>query len=168
MGGAASVSRPGQYHAHGGSPNGNIGTGPAVVVGAWAANRKPCLLFTGDGSFGFYPMELETMARLGIPAVVVISNNSSWGMISMSEIYVRAAEIENKGQSNTTLPHMVAYEKMANMFGGHGERVTDPEQILPAIKRAAANGKPSIVNVEVDDVSLSPFIAGYAAQIKPS
>ena len=168
MGGAASVSRPGQYHAHGGSPNGNIGTGPAVVVGAWAANRKPCLLFTGDGSFGFSPMELETMARLGIPAVVVISNNSSWGMISMSEIYVRAAEIENKGQSNTTLPHMVAYEKMANMFGGHGERVTDPEQILPAIKRAAANGKPSIVNVEVDDVSLSPFIAGYAAQIKPS
>jgi acetolactate synthase-1/2/3 large subunit len=168
MGGAVSVTRPGQYHAHGGSPNGNIGTGPGVVVGAWAANGKPCLLFTGDGSFGFYPMELETMARLGIPVVVVISNNSAWGMISMSEVYVRPSEIEQKGQSNTTLPHMVAYEKMAGMFGGHGEKVTDPEQILPAIKRAAANGKPSIVNVEVDDVSLSPFIAGYAAQIKPS
>ncbi|MBT3791155.1 MAG: thiamine pyrophosphate-binding protein [Alphaproteobacteria bacterium] len=168
MSGAVSVNRPGQFHAHASSPNGNIGTGPPVVVGAWAANQKPCLLFTGDGSFGFYPMELETMARLGIPCVVVLANNSAWGMISMSEVYVRPEEIDKQGQCNTTLPNMVAYEKMAEMFGGHGERVTDPDEILPAIRRAAANGKPSIINVEVDDVSLSPFIAGYASQIKPT
>jgi len=113
-------------------------------------------------------MELETMARLGIPCVVVLANNSAWGMISMSEVYVRPEEIDKQGQCNTTLPNMVAYEKMAEMFGGHGERVTDPDEILPAIRRAAANGKPSIINVEVDDVSLSPFIAGYASQIKPT
>jgi acetolactate synthase-1/2/3 large subunit len=168
MGGALTVNRPGQFHGHSGSANGNIGTGPAVVVGAWAANRKPTLLFTGDGSFGFYPMEMETMARLGIPAVIVISNNSAWGMISMVEVYIRADDIAENGQCNTTLPHMVAYEKMAEMWGGHGERVTDPDEILPAIQRAAANGKPSIVNVEVDDVSLSPFIAGYAGMLKPA
>lgn len=168
IGGALAVNRPGQFHSHSGSANGNIGTGPAVVVGAWAANRKPTLLFTGDGSFGFYPMEMETMARLGIPAVIVISNNSAWGMISMAEVYARADEIDSNGQCNTTFPHMVAYEKMAEMWGGHGERVTDPEEILPAIQRAAANGKPSIVNVEVDDVSLSPFIAGYANMLKPA
>jgi acetolactate synthase-1/2/3 large subunit len=167
MGGALKVNRPGQFHGHSGSANGNIGTGPAVVVGAWVANRKPTLLFTGDGSFGFYPMEMETMARLGIPAVIVISNNSAWGMISMSEVYIRSDDIARNGQCNTTLPHMVAYEKMAEMWGGYGERVTDPEEILPAIRRAAANGKPSIVNVEVDDVSLSPFIAGYASMLKP-
>ena len=38
----------------------------------------------------------------------------------------------------------------------------------PAIRRAAENGKPSIVNVEVDQVSLSPFIAGYAKALQPS
>jgi thiamine pyrophosphate-dependent acetolactate synthase large subunit-like protein len=37
-----------------------------------------------------------------------------------------------------------------------------------AIKRAVANGKASIVNVEVDQVSLSPFIAGYAKALQPS
>ena len=62
---------------------------------------------------------------------------------------------------------VLAYEKMAEMWGGHGEKVTDPEEILPAIRRAAATGKVSIVNVEIDDVSLSPFIAGYANMIKP-
>lgn len=168
MGGALTVNKPGQFHSHSGSANGNIGTGPGVVVGAWVANHNPTILFTGDGSFGFYPMEMETMARLGIPVIIVISNNSAWGMISMAETYVRPKEIEEQGQCNVTFPHMVAYEKMAEMWGGHGECVTDPEEILPAIRRAAANGKPSVINVEVDDVSLSPFIAGYANMIKPA
>jgi len=147
MMGATTVRQPGHYHAHSGSANGNIGTGPAVAVGAWAANGKPVLLYTGDGSFGFYAMEMETMARLGIPVVVVISNNSAWGMISLAEQYIRPDEIKEKGQCHTTLPNMVAYEKMAAMWEGHGEKVTDPDEILPAIRRAAANGKPSIINV---------------------
>ncbi len=58
--------------------------------------------------------------------------------------------------------------KMAAVYGGHGECVTDPAEIVPAIKRAARNGKPSIINVEVDKVSLSPVIAGYANMVKPS
>jgi acetolactate synthase-1/2/3 large subunit len=57
---------------------------------------------------------------------------------------------------------------MAAMWDGYGEQVTDPEEILPAIRRAAANGKPSIVNVEVDNESLSPFIAPYAEMVKGS
>ena len=54
------------------------------------------------------------------------------------------------------------------MWDGYGEKVTDPEEILPAIRRATANGKPSIINVEVDNESLSPFIAGYANMVAPS
>jgi acetolactate synthase-1/2/3 large subunit len=164
MGGIATAYRPGQLHATG--PNGTIGTGPGLVVGAWTANRKPVLWYTGDGSFGFYAMEMETMARLGIPVVCVISNDSSWGMISLVEKVIRPEEIEKAGSCNTDLHPMRAYEKMVAMWDGHGEQVTDPEKILPAIERAAANGKPSIVNVEVDNESLSPFIAPNAAMVK--
>jgi acetolactate synthase-1/2/3 large subunit len=164
MGGASTAYRGGQLHATG--PNGTIGTGPGLVVGAWASDRKPVLWYTGDGSFGFYSMEMETMARLGIPVVCVISNDSSWGMISLVEKCVRPKEIEKRGSCNTDLHHMRAYEKMVTMWDGYGEQVTDPEDILPAIKRAAANGKPSIVNVEVDNESLSPFIAPYAEMVK--
>ena len=162
---AATAQRPGQIHSSG--PNGTIGTGPALAVGAWAANRKPVLWYTGDGSFGFYAMEMDTMARLGIPVVCVISNDSAWGMIRLAERYIRPEEIETKGHCNVELHHMRAYEKMTAMWEGHGECVTDPAEIIPAIKRAAANGKPSIINVEVDKVSLSPMIAGYANMVKP-
>ncbi len=161
---ASRATRPGQIHASG--PNGTIGTGPCLAVGAWAANRKPVLWYTGDGSFGFYPMELDTMERLGIPVVCVISNDSAWGMIRLEQRSVRPQEIEKNGQCNTELHHMRSYEKMVSMWGGHGELVTDPKEIVPAIKRAVANGKPSIINVEIDKVSPSPFIGGYAAMTK--
>jgi acetolactate synthase-1/2/3 large subunit len=166
MGLALTAQRPGQLQ-HSGA-NGTIGTGPALAIGAWVANRKPVLWYTGDGSFGFYAMEMDTMARLGIPVICVISNDSAWGMIRLAEKYIRPEEIEARGQCNVELHHMRAYEKMAAMWNGHGECVTDPAEIIPAIKRAAANGKPSIINVEVDKVSLSPFIAGYANMVKPS
>ena len=52
------------------------------------------------------------------------------------------------------------------IWDGHGEVVRAAEEIVPAIKRAAANGKPSIINVEVDHVSLSPMIAAYADMVK--
>lgn len=166
MGIAATARRPGQLH-HSGA-NGTIGTGPALAIGAWVANRKPVLWYTGDGSFGFYAMEMDTMAKLGIPVICVISNDSAWGMIRLVEKYIRPEEVESKGHCNVELHHMRAYEKMAAMWDGHGECVKDPREIIPAIKRARANGKPSIINVEVDKVSLSPFIAGYANMVKPS
>jgi acetolactate synthase-1/2/3 large subunit len=164
MGGASTAYRAGQIHATG--PNGTIGTGPGLVIGAWAATGRPVLWYTGDGSFGFYSMEMETMARLGIPVVCVISNDSSWGMISLLENFIRPEEIAERGPCNTELHPMRAYEKMVAMWDGHGEQVTDPDEILPAIRRAAANGKPSIVNVQVDNESLSPFIAPYAQMVK--
>jgi thiamine pyrophosphate-dependent acetolactate synthase large subunit-like protein len=154
---AVTATRPGQIY--GGSAIGMIGTGPANTIGAWVTNRKPILWYTGDGSFGFYAMEMDTMARLGIPVVCVISNDSAWGMIRLEQKYTWEKEVEERGQCNTELSIMRAYEKMTAMWDGYGEVVTDPEEIVPAIKRAAANGKPSIINVEVDHESLSPFIA---------
>jgi acetolactate synthase-1/2/3 large subunit len=164
MGGASTAYAAGRLHATG--PNGTIGTGPGLVLGAWAATREPVLWYTGDGSFGFYSMEMETMARLGIPVVCVISNDSGWGMISLVEKHVRPDEIAERGQCNTELHPMRAYEKMVAMWDGHGEQVTEPDEILPAIRRAAANGRPSIVNVEIDNVSLSPFIEPYARMVQ--
>ncbi len=165
MGMASCASRPGQIHSTG--PNGTIGTGPALAVGAWVANRRPVLWYSGDGSFGFYAMEMDTMAKLGIPVVCVISNDSAWGMIRLAEKYIRPDEVAEKGHCNVELHPMRAYDKMVAMWDGHGEQVTAPEEIIPAIRRAAANGKPSIINVEVDQVSLSPMIAAYADMVRP-
>jgi acetolactate synthase-1/2/3 large subunit len=105
-------------------------------------------------------MEMDTMARLGIPAVVVISNDAAWGMIRLEEKINSPKEVEAFGHCNTELldaGQIRKYELMTAMWGGHGELVRDPDQIIPAIQRAAANGKPSIINVEVDREVLSSW-----------
>jgi acetolactate synthase-1/2/3 large subunit len=58
------------------------------------------------------------------------------------------------------LEQMRAYEKMAGIWDGYGEKVTDPEEIVPAIQRGFASGRPSIINVEVDNVTTSPSTRG--------
>ncbi|MCP4750785.1 MAG: thiamine pyrophosphate-binding protein [Proteobacteria bacterium] len=161
---ASRARRMGQIHGQG--AEGNIGMGPAFAIGAWVANRKPVLWYTGDGSFGFHGLEMDTMERLGIPVVCVMSNDSGWGMIRFHQRQNRLEEVEENGQCSIELHHMRAYEKIVAMWDGHGETVTNPEDIVPAIKRAAANGKPSIINVEVDKISVSPVIDGYAAMAR--
>ena len=158
------ATRPGQLHGTG--ANGTIGTGAALAIGAWVANRKPVLWYTGDGSFGFHAMELDTMARLGIPVVCVISNDSAWGMIRLRQGRDRPDEIAKRGHANTELAPGRAYEKIVSMWGGHGEAVTDPREIIPAIQRSAANAKPSIINVQVDRESMSPMLAGHGALLR--
>jgi acetolactate synthase I/II/III large subunit len=150
---ATRATRPGQFF--GDTATGSIGLGAGAVIGLWAANRKPVLWYSGDGSFGYHSMEMDTMARLGIPVVCVISNDSGWGMIRFYQDAetLWKEEVEKNGSLATELEHMRAYEKMVSMWDGYGEMVADPANIVPAIKRAVANGKPSIINVEVDKVS---------------
>ncbi len=161
--GTTTASRPGQIHYSG--ANGTIGTGPCLSIGAWVANRKPVLLFIGDGSFGFYAMELETMARFGIPAVCVIANNSSWGQIQLTQNARLPEKVAKNGPCNVQLADMRSYEAMTGMWGGYGEKVIEHDDILPAVRRAAAdalkNNVPAIVNVEIDDEIPSPFLAPY-------
>lgn len=159
---AVKARRPGQILNMG--PNGTIGTGTGFTIGAWAANRKPVLYYTGDGSFGFYPMEFDTFAKLGIPVVCVISNDSAWGMIKLSETLTNPGEVNERGHCGVDLCHMRPYEKMADLWDGYGEQVRRPEDIVPAIERAAATGRPSIINVEVNKQSMSPItkMFGYS------
>jgi acetolactate synthase-1/2/3 large subunit len=42
------------------------------------------------------------------------------------------------------------YDQVVQGLGGHGEFVTEPDQIRPAIERAFASGKPACVNVIMD------------------
>ena len=42
------------------------------------------------------------------------------------------------------------YDKIVEAMGGHGEYVTEPDQIRPALERAFASGKPACINVEIE------------------
>ena len=132
--------RPGSYLATHDSL-GTIGVGVPYALGAKAAAPdRTVVLCIGDGSFGFGALELETAARNNLPFTAVIMNNGSWGNI-------RHEQGRQFSQTNATELSVGSYEKIAEAFGGYGERVEDAANVGPAIRRAIDSGKPAVVNV---------------------
>ena len=136
-------------------PNGCMGVGIPFAMGAQvAAPERQVIAFVGDGSFFMNIQEFDTMVRHDLPVVAVISNNGGW-----------------TGGSNKTpgrtLGRSQRYHDVVEALGGHGELVTDPEEIRPAIERAFASGKPSCVNVHVEEharATTVPF-GGYSTMM---
>lgn len=133
-------------------PNGCMGV--AVPFGLGAKVAKPntqVIVLSGDGSFGMNGMEIDTMVRHKIPAMIVISNNGGWAGLGGMDAG------RDLGYSR--------YDKMAEVFGAHGEFVEKPGDIRAALERAAASGKPSVVNVVTDPHARSSTVsfANYRA-----
>ena len=91
------------------------------------------------------------MVRHKIPALIVISNNGGWAGIGGMDAG------RDLGYSR--------YDKMAEVFGAHGEFVEKPGDIRAALERAAASGKPAVVNVVTDPHARSSTVsfANYRA-----
>ncbi len=139
-------------------PNGCMGVGIPFAMGAQvAAPGRQVVAFVGDGSFLMNVQEFDTMVRHGLPIVAVISNNGGW-----------------TGGANTTpgrsLGFAQRYHDVVEALGGHGELVTRPGDIRPAIERAFASGKPACVNVHVEEharATTVPF-GGYSTMMARS
>jgi acetolactate synthase-1/2/3 large subunit len=120
-----------------------LGYGLGLAMGAKLARpEKLCINVWGDAAIGFTGMDFETAVRERIPILSILLNNSSMAielpvMPVATEKY-RATDISGN------------YAEMARAFGGHGERVTDPGEIVPAIRRGIAateNGTPALVEL---------------------
>jgi len=131
---------------------GCLGTGIPFAIAAKLANPgKPVVVLNGDGSFGFNSMEFDTAVRHNIPFVCVVNNDCAWGMIKHSQEM-------SLGKDRCTCAELGLrhYEKMVEGLGGHGEFVTKDEEIVPALQRALASGKPACINVVTDPTVTSP------------
>jgi acetolactate synthase I/II/III large subunit len=89
-------------------------------------------------------MDVDTMVRHGLPAVLVVGNNGIWGLEKhpMRAIYGWDAACD--------LQPACRYDQVVEALGGAGELVTRPDQIGPALDRAFASGAPYLVNVVTD------------------
>ena len=117
---------------------GTMGVGLPYGVGAKVAKPdKQVVVLHGDGSYGINGMEIDTAVRHKVPVLVVISNNGGW----------TADPQQNKPGRNLGYTR---YDKVAMNFGAHGEFVEKPDDIRPALERAATSGKPAVVNVITD------------------
>ncbi len=136
---------PGQWLDPG--PLGTLGVGmPFALAAKVALPHKEALVLFGDGAFGFNGFEYDTAVRFNLPVVGVVGNNAAWNQ-------VRYGQIARYGKERGDLANLLAatrYDKVVEALGGHGERVTEPKEIRPALERARASGKPACVDVLID------------------
>lgn len=125
---------------------GSIGAALPFALAARAARPEaPVVAVMGDGTFGFHPAELDTAVRYGLDFVAVVGNDARWN--AEYQIQLRSY---GKGRTIATDLLPTRYDEVARGFGGHGELVTDPAQVLPAARRAVAARKPAVLNVMIE------------------
>ncbi len=132
-------------------PFGCLGAGPGQAIGAKLAHpeRQVCLLL-GDGAFGFAGIEFDTMARHGLGIVGVMGNNGIWALEHhpMKFLYGYSVAAELRPETH--------YEQMVETLGCEGILVREPAELRPALERAFASGRPTLVNVLTDPEVVYP------------
>jgi acetolactate synthase-1/2/3 large subunit len=131
-----------------------LGYGLGLAMGAKLARPdKLCINVWGDAAIGFTGMDFETAVRERIPILSILLNNFSMAI----ELAVMKVATE-KYRSTDISGH---YADMARAFGGYGERVTEPGEIVPAIKRAieqTQEGTPALLEfITAKETEISRF-----------
>lgn len=145
-----------------------LGWGAGASVGVKIAQPdKQVISFQGDGGFlfGGQPQALWTMSRYQIPVITVIFNNRSYNE-------TRERAFTEGGRQAQTDKDMLSYlgdpdvdfVKLAEAFSVPGEQVSTPDQIKPAMKRAARaaqEGKPYLIDALVGRTGKGAELAWY-------
>jgi len=127
---------------------GCLGVGvPFGIAAALARPKTQVAVITGDGSFGFNAIDIDTARRHGAGVVFIVANNAAWNI----EVYDQ--EVTYDACVGTKLADC-DYAGLARALGLHGERVEDAAELPQALKRAFANA-PALVDVAVTGEAVS-------------
>jgi len=125
---------------------GSIGSAiPFALAAKIARPGAEVVAMTGDGACGFHLLELETAVRNGLAFVVVVGNDACWN--AEHQIQLRAY---GKARAHSCELAPTRYDQVAIALGAHGELVTSAAGLPAALARAAASGKPALVNVMIE------------------
>ncbi len=135
--------------------SGSIGWGIGATLGTKLAHPdRPVLGVLGDGGVMMTVQALWTAANENIPAVMVVLDNGMYRVLKTNmDIYKRDVLQEPEPGSKylyMDFPTPFDLSVIAQGMGVHGERITEPEEIGPALKRAFASGKPALLDVVID------------------
>ena len=152
---AVQPRRPGHWMDPGALGSLGVGTGFAMACGL-AHPQKEVLCYYGDGAFGMTAFDMETANRFGAPYIAVIGNNSAMNQIRYGQIAKYGEQRGNIGNKLGDVP----FGKFAEMLGGYGEEVREPEEIGPALRRAREavrrDGKSAVIDIWVDPNEYAP------------
>jgi acetolactate synthase-1/2/3 large subunit len=129
-------------------PFGCIGVGvPFGIAASLVHPERLVLVATGDGSFGFNAIELDTAVRHRAPVVVVVANNGAWQI----EVHDQKSTY---GRVAGTRLQFADHAAMARAFGMHAERVERAEDLPGALDRAFES-RPALLDVVVTPEAVS-------------
>jgi thiamine pyrophosphate-dependent acetolactate synthase large subunit-like protein len=131
-----------------------LGYGLGLAMGAKLAQpEKLCINVWGDAAIGFTGMDFETAVRERIPILSVLLNNFSMAI----ELPIMQAATEKYRSTDIS----GNYADFARALGGYGERVSEPHEIVPAIKRAieqTQDGTPALLEfLTAKEITFSVF-----------
>ncbi len=121
---------------------GTMGVGLAFAIAAAVVHPgRRIFCVEGDSAFGFSGMEVETACRYRLPITFVIVNNNGIG-VGETEL------------SDPIPPHVYTpsarYDRVIEAFGGKGYFVTTPEALRSALRDAAEQSMPTLINVMIN------------------
>jgi acetolactate synthase-1/2/3 large subunit len=126
-----------------------MGAGYALAAGLAAPRRQVVALF-GDGAIGFSLGDLDSLVRHDVDVVAVVGNNGIWGLEKHPMQMIFGYDVVAELRPGTR------YDEVATALGGHGELVTEPGEIGPALDRAFDTRGLSVVNVLTDPADAYP------------
>ena len=116
---------------------------PAAIGAKLAAPERTVVSYHGDGGFYYDLAELSTLAEHNLKVIVIIDNNGALSANRSVQLLMGYKEVW------VNLPRM-DFAAMAQTFGVPAERVTEPEDIVPALRRALAAEGPYLIDMVTD------------------
>jgi len=136
-----------RYSYHG-LASGGIGWGIAAAVGVQLANpTRPVCAVIGDGSAMYSFQALWTAAHLKLPMTYVIPNNGGYRILKQRLL---AFHGNDQFIGMDLEDPAIDFVSLAKSLGVTAEKVSEPDQIEPALARALANPGPNLIEVIVD------------------
>jgi benzoylformate decarboxylase len=150
----SSVSLPGflrlaDRHAFFGLASGGLGFAmPGAIGVSLALPGRRVTAVVGDGSAMYGIQALWTAAHLKLPITYVIANNRSYRILKERLVSMRATD---RFVGMDLRDPAIDYTGLAQSMGVAARRVTDPNDVTPALREAAARSGPSLVEMMVAD-----------------
>ena len=134
--------------------SGAIGPGFPMALGAAVGTDKPTVVIHGDGGFMFHATELATLAQYHLPVIVILCNDSGYGVL-------RWLQDTRFGRINETDLGKVAFADMAKSMGVPGTQVKDTNAFDEALAAAIKAGGPHLIEIDMEhfeamEISIMP------------
>ncbi len=116
---------------------------PGAIAAKLAYPERKVVAVTGDAGFMMNSQEIETALRMKTPFVVLIWNDSEYGLITWHQL-------RHFGRASHTTFKNPDFVKYAESFGAKGYRVGRAEDLVPTLQQALLDDTVVIIDCPVD------------------